>query len=255
MKKLSLLLLFLLPLLTIAQNKRMLSTYTVQTKVKPDCVSVISLTLFEEGTGHDSLNRVLIQEILGHYMQSKPIQKLEYFYNQRIFENDSSFDFSIFSASTYSSNDIFSFTICPQYACNKKDETNTYETEMATLDARTGRILDLKDFFDLETKKDTLERFIYKIVTMYRIRSLPICKNTGYNPNVISAANGISTPTDIITYELGLTNKYYISDDRFHLYNRVKHRDYDYTDVEIAIPMSKLKYFMRPEMAQRLGIQ
>lgn len=253
MKNSVLILSLMFSLSAFAQNKRMLSTYTIQTKVKSDCASVISLTLFEEGTGHDSLNRLLIQEILGHYMQSKPIQKLEYFYNQRIFEHDSSFDFSISSASTYSNNDLYSFTICPQYACNK-EETNTYETEMATLDAKTGRILDLKDFFDLAAKKDTLERFIYKIVTMYRIRSLPICKITGYNPNIISAANGVSTPTDIITYELGLSNKYYISDDRFHLYNRVKHRDYDYADVEIAIPFSKLKYFLKPEMALRLGI-
>lgn len=252
-KKIGIALILLISLGASAQTMRPLSTYTIGTKVSPECISVISLTLFEEGSGNDKLNEILIDEFLGNFMQSKPLQKLKFFYEQRQFGRDSSFDFSIYSASTYAMHDIFSFTVCPKYACDK-EEASTYETQMVTMDASTGKMLELKDIFD-PAKTDTLTSFVYKLVTMYRVRSLPTCKLSGYNPNTLSSTNGTSTGTDVITYERGLTHKFYLSDDRIHLYNKVKHRDYDYNDVEISLPMAKMKYFMRPEMAKRLGIQ
>ncbi len=232
---------------------RPLSTYTISTKVSPSCVSAVSLTLFEQGSGNDSLNQLLVEEFLGNFMQSKPLQKVHFFYDQRQFNQDSAFDFSIYSASTFTKNDLYSFTVCPKYACDK-EEYSTYETQMVTLDAKNRKFLELADIFD-PAKTDTLVSFIYKVVTMYRIRSLPTCKLLTYNPNVIASTNGASTGTDVITYERGITHKFYFSEGRIHLFNKVKHRDYDYTDVEIAIPMNKLKYFLKTEMIKRLGIE
>lgn len=236
-----------------AQEKRMLTTYSIATQVNPSCTSVVSLTLFEQGGGNDTLNNLLIQEMLGHYMQSKPLQKLDYFYEQRNFGPDSAFDYTLFSSCTYSNNDLYSFTVCPRFACNKADDENTMETEMATLDARTGRMLDLKDFID-PAKADSLAGYLYKIVTMYRIRNLPVCKVTAFNPNQIATTSGTSTPTDTITYERGYSHKFYLSNERFHFFNKVRHRDYDYTEAEIAVPVYKLGYFLKPAMAKRLGL-
>jgi hypothetical protein len=230
-----------------------MSTYTISTKVSPDCVSMISLTLFEEGSGNDSFNNILIDECLGNFMQSKKLRKLNYFYQQRQFGRDSSFDFNIWSSSTYSQHDLYSFTLCPKYACDK-EQVSTFETQMFTLDARTGRVIELKDILD-PSKKDSLASYMYKIVTMYRVRSLPTCGLLSYNPNQVSTNNAASTGTDIITYNKGLTHKFYLSEDKIHLFNSVKHRDYDYDDVEVALPFNKIKYFLLPEWSKRLGIE
>jgi len=234
--------------------QRPLSTYIVSTKVSQECVSFISLTLFEEGSGNDSLNRILINECLGNFMQSKPLRKLSFFYQNRTFVHpDSTFDFNIFSSLSFSKNDIYSFTVCPRYACDKSDE-NTYETQMMTMDAKTGKILEMKDVFE-STKEDTLSKFVLKILNMYRMRNLPVCKMMGFNPNIIATTSGSSTTTDTVTYLKGFTGKFYLSNDKVHIYNKVKHRDYDFTDIEIAIPYQKLLYFMRSDFKKRIELE
>ena len=235
-----------------AQQIRPLTTYTVGTKVSPTCGSIISLTLFEQGSGNDKLNEILINEFLGNFMQAQPIKKLKFFYQQRQFTNDTTLEYSIYTAVTFNKNDLISFTKCYKYACDK-EEASTYETEMITIDATAGKVLEMNDFFE-SNKMDSLKNYLYKIVTMYRIRSLPTCKVTAYNPNQIVTTNGASTGTDLITYQKGISNRFYLSEDKIHLYNKVTHRDYDYEDVELAIPMNKLTYFLKPEMAKRLGL-
>lgn len=237
-----------------AQTDTTLKTYYVSAKIDEECSANIVITFFNQSLNMHRVNQAILDEAMRGYYDTRESQiNLRNIYANSVLEYRGDFVYTIGVANTFHKNGIYSFISCPYNVCDKAPRSN-FESNMITVDIKEMKILSLNDIID-SLKKDSFEKYIFETVNRYHIKNIPSCYISNYNPPDVKGSNNVTVMTDTITYSKGLTDKFYLKDDRLYVYNKAKHRDYNYNSVEIFISLFYAKYFMKPEMIERLGLK
>lgn len=234
-----------------AQDSFSLQQYEVGYKLNEECTSGVSLTLFEQVNKQDTLNQLVVRELLKGFNNERFVT-LKSLYENKTFGPEKPYMFSVTGMCAYHKGGIYSFVACPFNACDHAPRSN-YEATCVTLDVRTKKILTLDDLID-PAKKDSFEKYVYFMATRYHIRNVPTCFVSQYQPVNVKASSGLTTRTDSVEYMHGITNKFYLYDGKLCVFNNAAHRDYGYRSVEVTLQLYYLQYFLRPEMVERLVI-
>jgi len=234
-----------------SQNAPMIKRYTVEAQIDSNCATAVSLDLFDTAYKKFGLNFLISDELLKPAYSDIERHRLLF---ELYKENGSRVPlfFSVTSNCSFSKNDIYSFTACTYNACDNSPKSN-YEAGMITVDALTGKVMKLTDIIDPE-KIDSFENYIYTTAVKYHVKNVPTCFISSINPVMIKGSNNVTAHTDTIKYFKELTGKFYLSENNLLVFLKAVHRDYTYTSVEVMTPLFYTRYFLKPEIAKRLGL-
>jgi hypothetical protein len=226
-----------------------LKQYMITSKRTSDCLSYLSLPLFEEQHKLEVLNKLIINELIKyHYGPDNPGLVPAFFYKETKYAEDAPLDRNIVAECTFSGRGVYSFIAVPMNACQTEEYSN-YPTIAFTLDSARGVPLKVKDLLKPEMQ-DTFEGFVLWVARRYNIKNLP----TGYiisgNPPQVRGSNPMISSAGEITHERGLQPQFYFSGSMLYVYNYAKHEHYPYTSVEVGLPIRSLSYFLLPEWQQ-----
>ncbi len=228
-----------------------LKTYSIYAKLDETCSAGVTLTLFDEVLKMDSINQLILDQLVHGYYNPKSSASLKNLYINKSFDPTPEFAFAIYGGCSYHKNGIASFTSCAYSACDKALRSN-FESNVINIDLKTKKILSLDDIID-PAKRDSFEKYVFALVTRYNIKNLPTCFVTGYNPIQVKGSNNIFLQGDSVSYTKGLTDKFYFKDNNFFVYNKAKRKLYNYTSVEVMLTLFNSSYFFRKEMLPRFG--
>jgi len=239
---------------SFAQADTSLKTYYVSAKIDEECTANIVITFFNESQNLHRVNQAILDETLRGYYNTRESQiNLKNIYSNSSLENHGEFIYTIAVANTFHRNGLYSFISCPYNVCDKAPRSN-FESNLITIDLNALKILTINDIID-PLKRDSFEKYIYETVIRYHIKNVPSCYISSFNPPDIRASNNVTVMTDTITYYKGILDKFYLKDDKLYVYNKAKHRDYNYNSVEVFISLFYAKYFLKHEMIERLGLK
>ncbi len=245
---------FAQPFFVFAQVDTTLKTYYVSSKIDDDCSANIVITFFNESQNLHRVNQAILDEAMRGYYDTRESQiNLKNIYANSVLQNHGEFFYTIGVANTFHKNGLYSFISCPYNVCDKAPRSN-FESNFITVDIKSLKILTINDIID-PLKRDSFEKYVYYTTTRYHIKNVPSCYITSYNPPEVRGSNNVTVMTDTITYFKGITDKFYLKDDRLYVFNKAKHRDYNYNSVEVFISLFYAKYFLKPEMVERLGLR
>jgi hypothetical protein len=237
-----------------AQTDTLLGTYFIHSKIDEDCSADLMLSLFKEESGMDRYNEVILDHLLrGYYDPLQSPVNLKNFYANKTIDPTGELVFNMGGSCSFHKGGIYSFIACPYNVCDKAVRSN-FGPNMITLDIAKEKVLKLEDVID-PARRDSFEKYIYETAVRYHIRNVPSCYLASVHPIQVRGSNNIVSSTDTITYQKGLTDKFYISEDRLYVFCKARHRDYTYEGVEVMTPLFYARYFLRPDFAQRIGIQ
>ncbi len=234
-----------------AQTQTLLKDYTLSSRLNPECVSQVSLTLFDEKYGLHKLNQLIIDGLTDHhYLFQKQLMDQSNFYANRTFGEDTVLDFTIMASCSYQSNGIYVFVGCPYNACDKRPKSDM-EACMVVIDSLEGKSLKLRDIIH-PGKIDSLANFALMVLNRYRIKNTPSCNYASLSPVDVRTSNSVISPNNVITYHMGLEERFLLTNDKIILYNFAEHTAYIYQSVELALPLNLIKYFLKESYANRL---
>ena len=237
-----------------AQVDTTLKTYYISAKVDEECQANIVITFFDEKLNLHRVNQAILDEMLRGYYNTRESQiNLKNIYSNSTLDNHGEFIYTIGVANTYHKNGLYSFISCPYNVCDKAPRSN-FESNFITIDLPALKIVSLNDIID-PLKRDSFEKYTYETAIRYHVKNVPSCYISSYNPPDIRGANNVTVMTDSITYYKGILDKFYLKDNKLYVYNKAKHRDYNYNSVEVFISLFYAKYFLKPEMIERLGLK
>lgn len=242
-----------LSVFAFAQSDTLLKPYYLYAKFDEECAAQVAVTLFDKDAKLDLINQVILNELMRGFYDNQSWVSLKNLYGNKSLKPNSEFQYTIAASCSFHYDDLFSFSACAYNVCDK-NIYSTFESNCVNIDLKTQQILSLYDFID-PLKKDSFEKYIYATATRYHIKNIPACYISSYNPLQIKGACSVTVQADSITYYKGLTNKFYLKDNSLFVFNKVKHRTYTYQSVEVSLKLIYIKYFLRPEMILRLGIQ
>ncbi|MEI6508331.1 MAG: hypothetical protein WCO54_07590 [Bacteroidota bacterium] len=235
-----------------AQTDSTLAIYFVHSKLDDECSADVVMTLFNKNINYDRFNDVVLDHLLkGFYDPQKSSVNLENLYQNKTLEPTAELIFTIGGSCQFHKNGVYSFIACTYNVCEKNQRSN-FEPNMITIDINNQKILKLEDFID-PLKRDSFENYVYYTINRYHIKNVPTCYFASTNPMFVKSSNNVTTKGDTIILQKGLTNRFYLSDDKFYVYNKASHRDYTFNSIEVMFQLYYMKYFMRPEMLKRLG--
>jgi hypothetical protein len=222
-----------------------LKQYTIVTKFSDSCMSYISIPLFAAEQKKDSLNQLIINELIKyHYGENNPGLIPYRFYNETKYGSDAPLNRNIVAENTLANKGIYSFIACPINACTE-DLYSNYESIAFTLDSAARKALYIKDIIVPE-KLDSFEGFVYWVGKRYNIKNLPTGYITSINPPQVKGSNTLIA-NSTVSLERGVQRQFYIREQILMVFNEAQHENYPYKSVEIAIPLNLLQYFMKPK--------
>lgn len=225
-----------------------LTQYTITAKKSETCETFLSLPLFDQKFGKDSLNQTIINELIKyHYGLYNPGLLFFRFYQQTKFDHTAPLFVNIGAMCTFNHKGIYSFVSCPINAC-VTDVYSNYESIALTIDSASGKPLKISDIIKKELL-DSFERFVLMVATRYNIKNLPTGYFVSTNPIEIRSANTIQNPSNVLTLEMGVQPQFYVRSGQLYVYNYASNTDYPYKAVEVALPLSLVQFFMKPTYA------
>lgn len=247
-------LLFVQTTFVFSQTDTTLKTYYLSSKIDEECSANIVVTFFNESFKQDRINQAILDISMSGYYDTRQSEiNLKNIYSNSVLEYRGQFPFTIGIACSYHKNGLYSFIACPYNVCDKSPRSN-FESNMITIDLKEGKILTINDVIDPQ-KLDSFEKYILYTATRYHIKNVPSCYISNYNPPEIKGSNNVTVQSDTITYFKGITDKFYFKDDKLYVFNKAKHRDYNYNSVEVFTSLFYMKYFLKAEMLDRLGLK
>ena len=177
-----LILFFAFSLYVFAQADSSLKTYTIEAKFDEECSADIVVTLFDQTLKMDSINQVIIDELLRGYYHTRQSQAitLKNFYANKNVDPTGEMMFTIGAECSFHKNGVYSFIACPYNVCEKTARSN-FESNCITLDLKTGKTLSLDDIID-PLKRDSFDKYIYYTVTRYHLKNIPSCYISSFHP-------------------------------------------------------------------------
>jgi hypothetical protein len=230
-----------------------LARYAMSTQLNDECVSGVSLMLFDTASRQDTLNRMILAELLRFRNDDKMVTLEDLYKGSQFIGSERPFMYTINGTSPLHRGDLYSFIACPYNACDKSVNSN-YETMVVNIDARTKKILSLEDVIE-PSKRDSFEGFCLMVANRYHVRNVPSCFISLREPVEVKSSNGATTATDTVTYYRGVYEKFYFRNEQLVVYNKAEHRDYVYKSIELSLPYTMVRWFLKPSVAQRLGLK
>lgn len=229
-----------------AQQSSLLKQYTIKAKLSEECESVISIPLFNESIKADSLNTLIINEVIKyHYGMYNPGLSVQRFYKEIRYASDAPIDRNIVAQNTFAKGGVYSFIAVPINACDK-EEYSTYPSIAFTFDSAAAKPIYIKDIIKPEML-DTFDGFVLWVIRRYSIRNQPAGYVISARPAEVRSSNPLIGTAGKIEWERGVQPQFYVKEGKIYLYNYASHEHYSYNSVEVQLPVQMLEYFLKPK--------